>query len=46
MTDFGVLAARIRTDIANRIHNQPTRVSVNLYNRAGIALMREVHIFR
>ena len=37
MADFGILAAEIRTDLANRIHNQPTHVSVNFDNRAGMA---------
>ena len=37
MVDFGILAAEIRTDFANRIHNQPTHVSVNFDNRAGMA---------
>ena len=37
MADFGILAAEIRTELANRIHNQPTHVSVNFDNRAGMA---------
>ena len=37
MADFGILAAEIRTDLANRIHNQPTHLSVNFDNRAGMA---------
>ena len=37
MADFGILAAEIRTELANRIHNQPTHRSVNFDNRAGMA---------
>ena len=37
MADFGILATEIRTEHANRIHNQPTHLSVNFDNRAGMA---------
>ena len=37
MADLGILAAEIPTELANRIHNQPTHVSVNFDNRAGMA---------
>ena len=37
MADFGSLAAEIRTELANRIHDQPAHVSVNFDNRAGMA---------
>ena len=37
MADLGILAAEILTELANRIPNQPTRVSVNFDNRAGMA---------
>jgi len=36
MVDFCILAAGIRTDFTNRIHNQPTHVSINFDNRAGM----------
>ena len=37
MADLGILAAENWTDFTNRIHNQPTHVSVNFDNRAGMA---------
>ena len=37
MADLGILAAEIPTELANRIPNQPTHVSVNFDNRAGMA---------
>ena len=37
MADLGILAAEILTELANRIPNQPTHVSVNFDNRAGMA---------
>ena len=37
MADFGNVAAEIRIDLANRIHNQPTHLGVNFDNRAGMA---------
>ena len=36
MADLGILAAEIPTELANRIPNQPTHVSVNFDNRAGM----------
>ena len=37
MADLGILAAEILIELANRIPNQPTHVSVNFDNRAGMA---------
>ena len=43
MADLGILAAEIPTELANRIPNQPTHVSVNLITERE---WREVHILR